>query len=259
MRTEDGPRYATVSEGVARSVEVENGEVKVGEALDEVDRLDYLPVVCPSKIIGVGLNYRDHAAETGITIPDSPLTFAIYPSAVVGHEEAIHIPRGVTQVDYEAELGVVIGSPARDVSEEDALSYVFGYTCVNDVSARDVQMREGQWTRGKSFDTFSPVGPCVTTRDEIPDPQDLAIIGRVDGEIRQNSSTSLMVFSVAEIVSFVSASTTLLPGDLIATGTPSGVAFGQSDPAWLTPGSTVEVEIESIGILRNEVIGSHDG
>lgn len=258
VSTDAGSQLVTVSDGIARSVEVLKGDVTVGEPLGDVDGLEYLPVVSPSKIIGIGLNYKDHAAETGIAIPESPLTFAIYPSAVVGHEEPIRVPRGVTQVDYEAELGVVIGSEARDVPVEDALSYVFAYTCVNDVSARDVQMRDGQWTRGKSFDTFSPVGPCLTTRDEIPDPQDLKVMSRVDGEIRQDSSTSLMVFSVAEIISFASTSTTLFPGDLIATGTPSGVALGQSQPAWLTPGSTVEVEIESIGVLRNPVIGHED-
>lgn len=258
VRTEAGPQLVTVSDGIARSVEVLNGDVTVGEPLDAVDGLDYLPVVSPSKIIGIGLNYRDHAAETGTDLPESPLTFAIYPSAVIGHEAAIRIPPGVTQVDYEAELGVVIGREARDVSVDEALSYVFAYTCVNDVSARDVQLEEGQWTRGKSFDTFSPVGPSLTTTDEIPDPQQLSIVCRVDGEVRQSSSTAQMAFSVAEIISFVSTGTTLFPGDLIATGTPSGVALGQPEPAWLTPGATVEVEIESIGTLRNHVVGSEN-
>ncbi|HUG09019.1 MAG TPA: fumarylacetoacetate hydrolase family protein [Acidimicrobiia bacterium] len=256
LRTDAGPRLVTTDDGPARAVEVVDGEAIVGERLGDVDGFGTLPVVTPSKIIGIGLNYRDHAAETGGSLPESPLTFAIYPSAVIGHEDAIRIPRGVSQVDYEAELGVVVGRQARDVPIDEALSYVFAYTCVNDVSARDVQLKEGQWTRGKSFDTFSPVGPCLTTRDEIPDPQDLSIMSRVDGEIRQHSSTAQMAFSVAEIISFVSAGTTLFPGDLIATGTPSGVALEQTDPDWLTPGVTVEVEIESIGILRNNVIGS---
>ncbi len=256
VRTEEGPQLVTVSDDLVKSVEVVNGEATVGQPLGEVERFATLPVVSPSKIIGIGLNYRDHAAEAGADLPESPLTFAIYPSAVIGHEAAIRIPTGVAQVDYEAELGVVMGREARDVSVDEALSYVFAYTCVNDVSARDVQLKEGQWTRGKSFDTFSPVGPCLTTREEISDPQGLSIVCRVDGETRQDSSTAQMVFSVAEIVSFVSAGTTLFPGDLIATGTPSGVALGQPEPAWLSPGATVEVEIESIGILRNTVVDS---
>lgn len=259
VRTDAGPQFVTVRDGLAKSVEVVDGEVDVGEPLGEVDHFDTLPVVSPSKIIGIGVNYRDHAAETGTRLPESPLTFSIYPSSVIGHEEAIRIPRGVSQVDYEAELGVVMGRQACDVSVDDALSFVLAYTCVNDVSARDVQLKEGQWTRAKSFDTFSPVGPSLTTRDEIPDPQVLSIMCRVDGDIRQDSATAQMAFSVAEIISFVSASTTLFPGDLIATGTPSGVALGQPDPNWLTPGATVEVEIESIGILRNKVVGSENG
>lgn len=259
VRTEAGPQLVTVSDDMVKLVEVVSGRVTVGQPLGEVESFATLPVVSPSKIIGIGLNYRDHAAETGADLPESPLTFAIYPSAVIGHEAAIRIPTGVTQVDYEAELGVVIGREARDVSVEDALSYVFAYTCVNDVSARDVQLKEGQWTRGKSFDTFSPVGPSLTTTDEIPDPQRLSIMCRVDGETRQASSTAQMAFSVAEIVSFVSTGTTLFPGDLISTGTPSGVALGQPEPAWLTPGAAVEVEIESIGTLRNHVVGSENG
>lgn len=257
IKADSGARWVTVQGRVARSVDLVNGEAEAGPKLGDIDRFELLPVVNPSKIIGIGLNYEDHASEADATLPETPLSFAIYPSAIVGHEQAIRIPEGVTEVDYEAELGVVIGKECRDVSAEDALSYVFAYTCVNDVSARDIQMSDGQWTRGKSFDTFSPVGPCLVTKDEIPDPQDLSILSRVDGELRQDSSTELMVFSVAKIISFISRSTTLLPGDLIATGTPSGVALGQADPPWLKPGSSVEIEIESIGILRNHVVGSN--
>lgn len=257
IKTDGGARWVTVEEGLARSVDLINGEAELGPKLGDIDRFELLPVVNPSKVIGIGLNYEDHASETDAKLPQTPLSFAIYPSAIVGHEQAIRIPDGVTEVDYEAELGVVIGKKCRDVSVEGALACVFAYTCVNDISARDIQMSDGQWTRGKSFDSFSPVGPCLVTKDDIPDPQRLVIMSRVDGEVRQNSSTELMVFSVAEIIRFISRSTTLLPGDLIATGTPSGVALGQADPPWLTPGSIVEVEIESIGILRNYVVGSN--
>lgn len=256
VKTDAGPHWVTVEDGLAVVAQMVNGDVQVGETLGHMDEFETLPVVEPSKVIGIGLNYKDHAEEAGATIPETPLSFAIYPNSIIGHETAIRIPDGVTEVDYEAELGVVIGKESRDISVQDALAHVFAYTCVNDVSARAVQMSDGQWTRGKSFDTFSPVGPALVTKEEIPDPQGLTIMSRVDGEVRQNSSTELMAFSVAEVVSFVSMGTTLFPGDLIATGTPSGVALGRSDAPWLTPGSTVEVEIESIGVLRNYVVGS---
>jgi 5-carboxymethyl-2-hydroxymuconate isomerase len=205
------------------------------------------------KIIAVGLNYVDHAREVNADLPERPLLFAKWQSAVIGDGETIVIPPGVEQVDYEAELAAVIGTHAKGVSVENALEAVAGYTCLNDVSARAIQLGDGQWTRGKSIDTFCPMGPRVVPREEVSDPQKLRIACRVNGEMMQDATTADMAFSVAELVSFVSATTTLEPGDVIATGTPPGVQLGRSEPRWLQPGDIVEVEIEKIGVLRNTV------
>jgi 2-keto-4-pentenoate hydratase/2-oxohepta-3-ene-1,7-dioic acid hydratase in catechol pathway len=202
------------------------------------------------KIVCVGLNYVDHAREVELALPERPLLFAKWPNAIVGSGEAIVIPRGITQVDYEAELCAVVGARVKGVSVENALEAIAGYTCLNDVSARDVQFSDGQWTRAKSFDTFCPVGPRTV---EVDDPQALRISCRVNGETVQDASTADMIFGVAELVAFVSETITLEPGDLIATGTPPGVAFGQADPRWLQDGDVVEVEIEGIGVLTNPV------
>jgi 2-keto-4-pentenoate hydratase/2-oxohepta-3-ene-1,7-dioic acid hydratase in catechol pathway len=212
-----------------------------------------LPIERPSKIVCVGLNYRDHAEETGIQLPAAPLLFAKWPSSLIGPGEAIVLPAESAQVDYEAELGVVIGSPARHVSEEDALEHVLGYICLNDVTARDLQFADGQWTRGKSPDTFCPVGPRLVPRDEIPDPQALAIRAVVNGETLQDSSTAEMIFSVAQIISYVSRTATLEPGDLIATGTPAGVGFARDPQVFLADGDEVTIEIEGLGALTNPV------
>lgn len=210
--------------------------------------------VAPGKIICVGLNYRDHAKESGLDIPEMPALFTKLPSAVIGHRDPIILPTLSTDIDYEAELGVVIGRPARDVPADRALEYVFGYTCVNDVSARDLQSREGfGWVRGKSPDTFCPIGPVLVTADQIEDPQDLTISCRVNGETLQHSTTAEMIFSVAEIIAFISAAVTLQPGDLICTGTPSGVGMARQPRRWLRAGDTVEVEIDGIGALINPV------
>ena len=182
-----------------------------------------LAIPRPGKIVCVGLNYRDHAAEGGQDLPKAPLLFAKWPNTLIGDGEPIVLPPESTQVDYEAELGVVIGAKAKRVSERDALDHVAGYTCVNDVSARDLQFADGQWTRGKSPDTFCPVGPRLVPREEIADPQALAIRCLVNGEALQDSSTAQMIFSVAEIIAYTSQVITLEPGDLIATGTPAGV------------------------------------
>ncbi len=200
----------------------------------------------PSKIVALGLNYRDHARELGMPLPEEPLIFLKPPSAVIGPEEEIVLPRQSKRVDHEAELAVVIGRRAKDVRPEEALDYVLGYTCFNDVTARDLQQKDGQWTRAKSFDTFAPVGPWIETD---LDPSDLRVEARVNGQVRQRSSTRELVFSVPEIISFVSSIMTLLPGDLIATGTPPGVGP-------LAPGDLVEIEIEGIGVLRNRVKGT---
>ena len=211
------------------------------------------PPVRPGKIVCAGLNYRDHAEESGAPIPEWPLLFAKLGNSIAGPGATIDIPSFTTQVDYEAELGVVIGRQARRVTESDALSYVLGYTCVNDVSARDLQFADGQWTRGKTLDTFCPVGPHIVTADEIPDPQALGIRCRVNGATLQDSSTAQMIFGVAELISFISQGITLEPGDLIATGTPVGVGFARKPPIYLTDGDVVEIDIDGIGVLTNPV------
>ena len=212
-----------------------------------------LPTERPSKIIGVGLNYRDHADEQGAEPPASPLLFAKWPSALIGDGDAIRLPPITRKVDYEAELGVVIGERARAVPVERALDVVAGYVCVNDVSARDLQFADGQWTRAKSLDTFCPVGPRLVPASEVSDPQTLRIRCLVNGEVMQDSSTANMIFSVAELIAFASEAIELEPGDLIATGTPSGVGFARTPPRFLAPGDEVVVEIERIGRLTNPV------
>lgn len=212
------------------------------------------PVPTPSKIIGIGLNYRDHAAETGQDLPTRPTVFAKFPSALTGPYDPIVLPAESTSVDYEGELGVVIGRRARFVPEDEALAYVGGYLAVNDVSARDVQNWTSQWSLGKSFDTFAPVGPFLVTAAEVPDPQNLEIETRVNGVTVQHSTTANMVFTVAALVSQLSAVMTLEPGDIIATGTPGGVGGAQNPPRFLSDGDVVEVEIERLGCLRNPVV-----
>jgi 2-keto-4-pentenoate hydratase/2-oxohepta-3-ene-1,7-dioic acid hydratase in catechol pathway len=206
----------------------------------------------PGKILAAGMNYRDHAAEAGLEVPERPVIFAIWPSSMIGDGEAIVLPSLSSEIDYEAELGVVIGERARDVPVERALDVVAGYTCFNDVSARDLQFQDGQWTRAKSLDTFSPTGPAVPAA-EISDPQALRIRCVVNGEALQDSSTSEMVFSVAELISYVSHGIVLEPGDLLVTGTPAGVGFTRKPPIFLRPGDEVTVEIEGIGSLTNPV------
>lgn len=212
-----------------------------------------LPIDRPQKIICVGLNYRDHAEEQGTELPKAPLLFAKWPNTLIGSGEAIVLPADAREVDYEAELGVVIGSRTRGVRERHALDAVRGYICLNDVSARDLQFADGQWTRGKSPDTFCPVGPSLIDRDQIDDPQTLAIRCVLNGATMQDSSTSQMIFSVAEIVSYISRVITLEPGDLIATGTPAGVGIFRDPKVLLQDGDEVTVEVEGLGALINPV------
>ena len=212
-----------------------------------------LPIDRPEKIIGVGLNYRDHAEEQQVPLPDRPILFAKWPNALIGPGEPIVIPAVSKQIDFEAELGVVIGSRVRAVSVENALDAVAGYVCLNDVSARDLQHADGEWTRGKSIDTFCPVGPRLVSALEIPDPQNLRIRAILNGEVMQDSTTANMVFGVAELVSFISETITLEPGDLIATGTPAGVGAFRDPPVFLQPGDEITVEIDRIGVLTNPV------
>lgn len=211
------------------------------------------PVPLPGKIICIGLNYRDHARESGAEIPKSPVMFSKFSSCAIGADEAIILPKKSEQVDYEAELAFVIGRRAKNVSGENAMDYVFGYTNFNDVSARDFQFADGQWVRGKSCDTFAPMGEFVATKDEIEDPNNLRIQFRLNGETLQNSNTGELIFKISEIIEFLSASITLEPGDVVATGTPPGVGFARKPPIFLKDGDIAEVEIEGLGILRNSV------
>jgi 2-keto-4-pentenoate hydratase/2-oxohepta-3-ene-1,7-dioic acid hydratase in catechol pathway len=210
-----------------------------------------LPIDRPGKIICVGLNYRDHAEEQGTALPEAPLLFAKWQNTLIGPGDPIVIPPVVTKCDYEAELGVVIGARVRDVSSENALEAVAGYVCVNDVSARDLQFADGQWTRGKSPDTFCPVGPGLVTREDVPDPQVLPIRAILNGETVQESTTANMIFGVADVIAYVTRTITLEPGDLIATGTPAGVGAFRDPPLFMKPGDEITIEIDGIGSLTN--------
>ena len=206
----------------------------------------------PQKIVCVGLNYRDHAQEQGVELPDRPLLFAKWPNTLIADGDPIRIPAVTKQVDYEAELGVVIGRRASAVSVDDALGFVEGYVVANDVSARDLQFSDGQWVRGKSLDTFLPVGELVPA-DAVPDPQALGIRAILNGETMQDSTTANMIFGVAEIVAFVSQAITLEPGDLIITGTPAGVGAFRDPKVWLQPGDEITIEIDGLGSITNPI------
>jgi 2-keto-4-pentenoate hydratase/2-oxohepta-3-ene-1,7-dioic acid hydratase in catechol pathway len=216
-----------------------------------------LTPIMPSNILCIGLNYRRHAEEGKAAIPEFPVLFMKATSAVQNPGDPILLPRHLRsgEVDYECELAVVIGRRCKNVSRDRALEYVLGYTCANDVSARDWQIKRGgsQWCRGKTFDTFAPLGPCLVTPEDIPDPNSLAIKLTINGETLQDWNTNDMIFSVAALIEFLSGSTTLLPGTVILTGTPHGVGFARKPPRWLTPGDRVTVEIEKIGSLTNPV------
>ena len=211
------------------------------------------PITRPLKLIGVGLNYKDHVEEIKGQTPKQPLLFGMYGSAIIGPEESIVIPPMSKQVDYEAELGVVIGRRARHVSRDAALDYIAGYTIINDVSARDLQFSDGQWLRGKSFDTFAPMGPYLVTRNTLGDGDGLAIELRLNGATMQKSNTRNLIFKVPDLISYISEIMTLEVGDVIATGTPGGVGFVRNPQVFMKPGDVVEIEIEGIGLLRNRV------
>jgi len=213
------------------------------------------PVLNPQKVIGIGFNYLDHAEETKTPLPKEPLFFAIFASAITGHLDPIVKPAATEMLDYEAEFAVIIGKRGRHIPVEAALDHVAGYTAFNDVSARNFQATDSQWLRVKSFDTFAPIGPWMVTRDELGDGSGLNIQCRVNGEVRQNSNTRYLIFNVPYLVSYVSNVLTLQPGDVISTGTPSGVGFARNPQVFLKAGDVVEVEIEKIGTLRNPVIG----
>ncbi|CAO3451882.1 fumarylacetoacetate hydrolase family protein [Azospirillum largimobile] len=237
------------------------------EGLAEIAALpvDSLPVVDAStrlgpcvagtgKFVCIGLNYSDHAAETGAAVPSEPVIFMKATSAIQGPDDPVEIPRGSTKTDWEVELGVVIGKTAKYVSEAEALNHVAGYCVVNDLSEREFQIeRQGQWTKGKSCDTFGPIGPWLVTKDEVPDPQALDMWLEVNGHRYQNGSTRTMVYGVAHIVSYLSQFMSLQPGDVISTGTPPGVGLGLKPPAYLKPGDRIELEIQGLGRQRQQV------
>lgn len=228
-----------------------------GEAalyLDEAD-LTYAAVVPnPGKILCIGLNYQKHAAESGLAPPDEPVLFSKFNNSLAAPNEDIPIQADWKTVDYESELGVVMGATVRNVSADEALDAVFGYCNMNDLSERDFQMRSGQWLLGKTLDKFLPLGPYVVTADEIPDPQNLSIKGWLNGELRQDSNTADMIFSVAEVIAYASRIMTLEPGDVISSGTPEGVILGMDPRVWLKPGDEYIVEVEGLGRLANRMV-----
>jgi len=214
------------------------------------------PVLKPGKILCVGLNYRDHAIESNMPIPEVPTIFLKLPNAVTGLDADIILPRNSIQPDYEAELAAVIGRGGKNIRAEDWESHVLGYTILNDVSARDVQLATSQWTLGKSFDTFAPIGPAIVTTDEIRDPHSLDIKLSIDGELLQHSNTKHLIFKIPQLIAHLSSVITLEPGDIISTGTPAGVGLGRNPKRWLKPGEEIVIEIERIGKLRNRTVAS---
>ena len=219
--------------------------LKIDSAMEyKINEIKILPPVFPSKVVAIGLNYKDHAAELGEELPDEPKLFIKPSTSVIGHDDNIIYPAMSKRVDYEAELAAIVGKKAHKVSVENAKDYILGYTCLNDVTARDLQQKDGQWTRSKSFDTFCPIGPVIET--DI-DPNNIEIYSRVNGVVKQSSNTKNFIFPMFELFSFISHIMTLLPGDIITTGTPSGIGP-------LKPGDTIEIEVEGIGVLRNKVV-----
>jgi 2-keto-4-pentenoate hydratase/2-oxohepta-3-ene-1,7-dioic acid hydratase in catechol pathway len=244
--------YDLATDFVTPAMEAVNSGLLPTLSRDDVKLM--APVPRPSKIICIGLNYLDHVTESGAEIPKAPLIFSKFNTCVAASEDPIRLPNGSEQVDFEAELAVVIGRHAKNIKLEDAMDHVFGYTNFNDVSARDMQFADGQWQRGKSCDTFAPFGEFVATKDEISDPHSLRIQFRLNDETMQDSRTDQLIFKIPELVEYISRSITLEPGDIIATGTPPGVGFARKPPVFLKDGDVCEVEIEGLGILINSVV-----
>jgi 2-keto-4-pentenoate hydratase/2-oxohepta-3-ene-1,7-dioic acid hydratase in catechol pathway len=224
------------------------------ERFDAADTRLLSPIPRPPKIIGIGLNYRDHAEEQKATLPDVPAVFAKFHTSVIGHGQPIVLPKNSTKPDYEAEFAVVIGKGGRHIPEDRWREHVFGYTIVNDVSARDFQRATSQWIMGKTFDTFCPIGPAIVTADEIEDPHTLDISLTLSGEVMQSSNTRNLIFGVPQLIAYLSSVFTLEPGDVIATGTPGGVGFVRKPPRWLRPGDECRIRVEGIGELVNPVV-----
>lgn len=252
------PNVRMILEGGAKTLELARQTMLRGDAVTHpVDQVKFhAPVVDPRKIVCIGLNYRDHAAETGAAIPKEPILFSKYPTALIGHGETIRLPAVSTEVDFEAELVIVVGKKGRHLSAASALDHVAGYSVGHDVSARDWQLKKDgkQWMVGKTFDTFAPCGPELVTADEIADPQALPIRLRLNGATMQDSSTKQLIFGVGEVLAYLSQVFTLEPGDVIFTGTPPGVGIARKPPLYLKGGDVVEVEIEGLGLLRNPVV-----
>jgi len=255
----DGPwfrRARETAERLERDASALAEARKNGWLVASKDAYWFAPVPRPGKIVCVGLNYRDHAAESGLAVPKTPVLFSKFSSCVIAPGEDVVIPSTSEKVDYEAELAVVIGRRATHVTTDRAYDHVLGYTAFNDVTARDFQFGDGQWQRGKSCDTFAPMGQTIVTVDEIPDPHTLRIALTVNGTVMQDSNTSQLIFRVPELIAFISASITLEPGDVIATGTPAGVGFARKPPVFLKPGDRMEVSIDRIGPLGNPIVAS---
>lgn len=242
---------ALINGGAAALRDAQNATGKAAYALDAVE---YLPAVNAGKVIAIGRNYYDHAIEGGSEPPKSPLLFTKFVNALNAHNAPVKLHAISQQIDFEAELAVVIGKRASQVKEEEALDYVFGYTCLNDVSARDLQFADGQWVRGKGLDGFAPLGPFITTKDEVADPQALKIEGILNGEVMQSSNTDKMIFKVAYLIHYITQAITLEPGDVIATGTPEGVGVFRTPPVLLKDGDVFDVVIEKLGTLRNNFV-----
>jgi 2-keto-4-pentenoate hydratase/2-oxohepta-3-ene-1,7-dioic acid hydratase in catechol pathway len=252
----DGPWLQKARE-VATQIDRDAGALadarERGWLVPRQDAYWFAPVPRPGKIVCIGMNYHDHAREIGLAVPAAPAIFSKFPSCVVAPGEPVLIPEGSTQVDYEAELAVVIGRRAKHVAADRAYDYVLGYTAFNDVTARDFQFGDVQWQRGKSCDTFAPMGQTIVTTDEIPDPHTLRITLTLNGTVMQDSNTDQLIFKIPELVAHITKSITLEPGDVIATGTPPGVGYARKPPVFLKPGDVVQVEIERIGALGNPI------
>jgi acylpyruvate hydrolase len=262
IRSQAGETYSSVRSFLAASTDEQEQilawatrQFDRGEQVLSLDKVELgPPVPNPEKILCVGLNYPEHAAEAGADIPPVPTFFAKFCNSLVGPTSPVVLPAVSSFIDYEGELVAVIGKRCKHVAEQEALAHVAGYTICNDVSARDLQMQTSQWTAGKAIDTFAPMGPGIVLATDIPNPQALTLTTRVNGEIVQRESTSQMIFSVAATIAFLSSFMTLEPGDLIATGTPSGIGARRQPPLFLHPGDIVEVEIEPIGMIRNQMV-----
>ena len=240
---------AVIAAGITN---LDNPSAHASHKLDEIRLL--APLSNPPRIFAIGLNYRDHAAETKMALPSAPVVFFKLPTAIIGHQDAIVLPKNSREPDYEAELAFIIGKGGYRIPAAAWREHVYGYTIINDVSARDVQRATSQWSLAKSFPTYCPMGPAIVTADEIADPHQLAISLSIDGETLQNSNTRELIFKLPELIEYISSITPLLPGDIVSTGTPSGVGLGRTPKRWLKPGETVTVTVEGLGSLTNPVI-----